>query len=229
MNTIAATYPDGAQLEFDIPERWSELTRKQFAAVAPLFYQGNVINLIIRFAHVILGKKLFKKIQGEENMDEIIHAFRFLAASPLLEKSFYKGFKAFGKRWFGIDDKLLDMNIEDFGLCEQSLAYIENKLNQKIFFETVHNRGWLKVFPLTEKKKAAIRLNYEAQRANLMIMYPRLKSSAGNVTPDYHGLIIKISAQEFGDYNKTKKTLLHDVMKKLEIDAIEFEKSNLTK
>lgn len=220
MNTLTATYPDGAELTFDVPESWPELSKKQFAAVAPLLYQGDVLNLFTRFVYHVLGKKLFKQITSDANMDEFIHAFQFLTTLPVLETSYFKGFCAFGKRWCGVDDKLLDMSINDFGLCEGALNYLEHPLNKKIFYETIYNRGIFNFIPLSEKKKAALRLNYEALRAHVPTMYPGLKTSPDNKPPDYHAMIINISAGPFGDYEKTKKSLLHDVLKYLEQQAI---------
>ena len=225
MNTVTAIYPDGAELEFDIPENWTELNRKQFAAVAPLLYNGDVINLLSRFAYLILGKKLFKQISGEENMDEFVHAFSFITSFPVLPFSHYKGFTLFGKRYFGIDDKLLDMTIDDYGMLEQCLAYFEDKTNQKIFYEILHKRGWLKIFPISENKKAALRLNYEAARANIPAMYPGLKYSNDNKTPDYHELIVKLAGKEFGNLKQTRTSMLHDVLKKMEIDTISAAKT----
>lgn len=224
MNYLQITYPNGNLLQINIPENWKELRRKQFAAIAPLIYEGDVINLITRFSSLILGK-LFKKIEGEENLDECLRAFAFLASFPVLEKSFYKGFRIFGRRWFGLDDRLMDMSILDFGLCEQTLNAFEAKENQKIFYGTIYKRGWLQLFPLKEKKKAALRLNYEGLRAIIPSMYPGLKSGGENKAPDYHGLIIGISAGPFGDYEKTQKAMLHDVLKYLEREAIETEKN----
>lgn len=221
MNTVTATFPDGAELDFDIPESWDELTRKQFEAIAPLMYGEDVINLLTRFAYLILGKDLFKQIQGEENMDELVHAFAFLCKAPVLAKSHYKGFEFFKKRFFGVDDKLLDMTIEDFGICEGCLSFWEAPESQKLFYSTIHKRGVLSFLPMSKNKRAALRLNYEAQRGNLPLMYPKLPSSSSNAAPDYHGLIIKIAGQEFGDLRHTKKALLHDVLKKLELNAIQ--------
>jgi len=216
MNTLAATYPDGAQLEFDIPENWSELTREQFAAVAPYVHQGDVLSLLTRFAYIILGKKLFKKIQSEENMDEMVHAFMFLCAVPVLEKSHYKGFRIFGKRFCGIDDRLLDISIKDFGLCEQTVEHVDSdKLSAKIFFSTVYNRGIFNFIPLRKKKKAALRLNYKAVSAILPSMYPALPTSEVGSAPDYHAMIVNLSTSA-AEIKTTEKANLHDVLKFLE-------------
>lgn len=228
MNTLEAIYADGATLKMDVPESWDELSKKQFAALAPLVYSTNVVSMMARFIYTVLGKKLFKQISGDENIDELSHGFAWLTVFPVLKKSHYKGFVLFGRRWMGIEDRLMDMNIEEFSVCEQCLSYLEAPENQKAFYGTIYKRGIFEFLPIRTAKKYALRLNYEAARGNLSVMYPALPVSKSTKEPDYHALILNISGKKFGNYNETKRALLHDVLKDLELNAIEAAKQPQT-
>lgn len=223
MNLLEGIHPDGGIVYVEAPEKWEELSRKQFAEIAPYIFKTDVLNLIPRMACIILGKKQYKTVDSDESWDEMIHAFAFVAQFPVLQKSHYKGFKLFGTRYFGIDDKLMGMTIKDFGLLEQTLANFDNKLNQRIFYETVYKRGIFKYIPLSKKKKAALRLNYQAIRGCINAMYPRIKSSGKEVSPDYHALVINISGTIFGHKRQTEKAELHDVLKYLEEQQIKYD------
>lgn len=221
MNTIIVNQGKKKSV-INLPENWNELTRKQFIAVAPLIYTRGLVSLMVRFAHILLGSKVFKKVQDDESYDELIHSFDFLA-EPILNKSFFKGFRLFGRRWFGVDDNLADLELMQFIMAEACLEQMNDEVNQKIFFSSVHPRGIFNFLPLSFNKRAAIRLNYEANRAHMLKQYPGLKPSEDNKKPDYHAMLIKISGGKHGTVKETERALVHNVLKDLELIAIEIE------
>ncbi len=223
MNTLTATYPDGAELEFDVPESWEELTPKQFTAIAHAVYSSDVKSLIVSMCYKILGKKLFKQISDEENMDEMLRGFSFLAEFPVYQKSKFKGFKLFGKRYLGVDDELETMTLRNFGLADSCLYMLNDVKDEKfltMFCEIAYNRGiFNKVFKVRKDKALALRLNFEALKANLPLRFPFLREAkSADTQPDYHGLIISVSGTIFGTRAQTENEPLFNVLKKLQHD-----------